>query len=129
MGEGGRRLRWPALLREVLLGKSIVLLLGGLLIGWIALALLSVFTVPLSAFNLKGVLFFALIGLVAPPVVRYLTYIGVERMGAARSDTVRALTPLFAILFATLFLGEKAGAYVLWGTLLIIFGVWLLSRE
>ena len=40
-----------------------------LVIGWIALALLSVFTVPLSAFNLKGVLFFALIGLVAAVAV------------------------------------------------------------
>ena len=36
MADGGRALRWPALLREVLLGKSIVLLLGGLLIGWLA---------------------------------------------------------------------------------------------
>jgi len=36
MAEGGRELRWPALLREVLLGKSIVLLLGGLAIGWLA---------------------------------------------------------------------------------------------
>lgn len=100
-----------------------------LVIGWLALTTIAVATVPLAAFNLKGVLFFALIGLVAPPVVRYLTYIGVERVGAARSDPVRALTPLFAILFAMLFLGEKAGPAVFWGTLLIIFGVYFLSRE
>ena len=100
-----------------------------LIIGWIALTLASLFTVPLSAFNTKGVLFFALIGLVAPPVVRYLTYIGVERLGAARSDPVRALTPLFAVVFAMLFLGEKVGLNAFWGTLLIIGGVWLLSRE
>lgn len=36
MADRGREARWPALLREVLLGKSIVLLLGGLLIGWLA---------------------------------------------------------------------------------------------
>jgi hypothetical protein len=36
MAEGGRDLRWPLLVREVLLGKSIVLLLGGLIIGWLA---------------------------------------------------------------------------------------------
>lgn len=36
MADSGRDARWPALLREVLLGKSIVLLLGGLAIGWLA---------------------------------------------------------------------------------------------
>ena len=36
MADSGREARWPVLLREVLLGKSIVLLLGGLLIGWLA---------------------------------------------------------------------------------------------
>lgn len=36
MAERGRDLGWPALLREILLGKSIVLLLGGLAIGWFA---------------------------------------------------------------------------------------------
>jgi hypothetical protein len=36
MGERARTTHWPALLREILLGKSIVLLLGGLAIGWLA---------------------------------------------------------------------------------------------
>ena len=36
MADGGRESRWPALIKDVLLGKSIVLLLGGLAIGWLA---------------------------------------------------------------------------------------------
>ena len=36
IADSGREARWPLLLREVLLGKSIVLLLGGLAIGWLA---------------------------------------------------------------------------------------------
>ena len=36
MAESGRESRWPALIKEILLGKSIVLLLGGLAIGWLA---------------------------------------------------------------------------------------------
>ena len=36
MAESGRELRWPTLIKEILLGKSIVLLLGGLAIGWLA---------------------------------------------------------------------------------------------
>lgn len=36
MADGGRELRWPALLREIVLGKSIVLLLGGLIVGALA---------------------------------------------------------------------------------------------
>ena len=36
MVDSGRDARWPTLLREILLGKSIVLLLGGLVIGWLA---------------------------------------------------------------------------------------------
>ncbi len=36
MADNARNTRWLALLREILLGKSIVLLLGGLAIGWLA---------------------------------------------------------------------------------------------
>jgi hypothetical protein len=36
MSGGGRESRWPVLLKEVMLGKSIVLLLGGLVIGALA---------------------------------------------------------------------------------------------
>ena len=36
MAESGRESRWPTLIKEILLGKSIVLLLGGLAIGWLA---------------------------------------------------------------------------------------------
>ncbi len=36
MSERGREMNWAALMREILLGKSIVLLLGGLAIGWLA---------------------------------------------------------------------------------------------
>ena len=100
-----------------------------LVVGWVALAITSAILLPANTqFDLRSILFFAGIGLVAPPVVRYLTYIGVDRLGASRSDPVRSLTPFFAILFAILFLREEATIYVFLGAGLIFAGVLLLSR-
>jgi uncharacterized membrane protein len=100
-----------------------------LLIGWLFLAPAALVSSSWADVNLHGVLFFAGIGVVAPPAVRYLTYLGVEKVGASRSDPVRSLTPFFAILFAILFLGESFGWPLVLGTVLIVFGVLMISRE
>src|SRR3972149_3969967 len=64
------------------------------------------------------VLLFVGIGFVMP-VIRTLTYIGIATMGASRSVSLRSSYPLFAALFALIFLGEELKPLVLAGTLLV----------
>lgn len=77
----------------------------------------------------RGVLMFAAIGLVAPPLVRLLTYIGIHRLGASRCDPIRSTQPFFAILFALLLVGERAGPRIWAATALLFLGVLILSRD
>lgn len=98
-----------------------------IVIGWFALLLLSLTFDSFVAVSWQGVAFFSLIGCVAPPLVRYLTYIGVDRVGACRSDLLRSLTPFFAILFATMIFGETIGMTVFAGALLIVSGIALIT--
>lgn len=100
-----------------------------LVIGVIVLGIATATSVPAADFNWAGIGFFALIGMVAPPLVRSLTYIGVDRLGASRSDPVRSLTPFFAILFAAIFLGEVLTLPVILGASLIFAGVVMISRR
>lgn len=100
-----------------------------IVIGAVALGLAAVFFSPWPEnADWRGFAFFAMIGVVAPPVVRYLTYIGIDRLGASRSDPARSLTVFFAIFFAILFLGEPLDLRILVGAAFIFAGVVLLSR-
>jgi len=59
--------------------------------------------------------------------VRQLTYIGIEKIGAARSGPIRASVPLWSAAIAILFLGEKMTAAIAIGTLLVVGGILLIS--
>lgn len=50
-------------------------------------------------------------------------------IGVSRAVPVSCAYPLFAMLFAVLFLGEQVTFFLLLGTLVIIAGTWLISRE
>jgi uncharacterized membrane protein len=99
-----------------------------LVIGWIALSIFTFFLVPAEAYNWQGVLFFAMIGVIAPPIVRYFTYLGIDTLGPAWSDQLRSLTPFFAIFFAIIFLKEPASLWLFLSTAAIFSGVILLVR-
>src|SRR6185295_5314960 len=60
-------------------------------------------------------------------VVRQLTYIGIEKIGAARSGPIRASVPLWSAAVAILFLGERITLPVALGTLLVVGGILLIS--
>jgi drug/metabolite transporter (DMT)-like permease len=63
------------------------------------------------------------------PVIRLFTYAGIHHMGASRGTTVRGSHPLFSVTIAILFLGESANLWILCGTVLIVFGVTLISWQ
>jgi DME family drug/metabolite transporter len=87
----------------------------------IALAFTGIPNTPAFVF-----LIFVIAG-VLQAVVRQLTYIGIEKIGAARSGPIRASVPLWSAAVAVFFLGEKITAAIAAGTLLVFAGILLIS--
>ena len=77
--------------------------------------------------SLTPVLLFMFGGCLGQGVGQLANAIGIEKMGVSRSVPVQSSTPIFSVTFAMIFLGERPGAAVVAGTLLIVAGVCLLS--
>ena len=73
------------------------------------------------------VYFLFIIAGVLQMVVRQLTYIGIEKIGAARSGPIRASVPLWSAAVAIFFLGERITLPIALGTLLVVGGILLIS--
>lgn len=69
---------------------------------------------------------FAIAG-VLQAVVRQLTYIGIEKIGAARSGSIRASVPIWSAAIAIFFLGEQMTAAIALGTTLVVGGILIIS--
>jgi energy-converting hydrogenase Eha subunit A len=65
----------------------------------------------------------------APAIGQTLGYIGMERIGVARSSPIVNTSPMFSSIFAVLFLGEIWLARNIIGTCLVILGVVILSSS
>lgn len=89
--------------------------------------LLLPFFVPLSELWNPAVMLFAAAGVFAPGIGRTLSYLGIERIGVSRSVPIVNSSPIFASIFAVVFLGEVWVVQNVFGTLLVISGVVLLS--
>jgi drug/metabolite transporter, DME family len=66
-------------------------------------------------------------GIFAPGIGRTLSYFGIEKIGVARAVPIVNSSPIFASMFAVLFLGEDWALQNVAGTLLVIAGVVMLS--
>lgn len=93
------------------------------LVLWCALP----FFVPLSALLNPAILIFVAAGIFAPGIGRTLSYVGIERIGVARSVPIVNSSPIFASIFAVIFLAEAWVLQNVIGTLLVIGGIVILS--
>jgi uncharacterized membrane protein len=84
-------------------------------------------TVPLERLWTWKVAPFLLAGFVAPGLARLGLFTGVARIGVARSSSLAAATPLFAILLAVPFLGERPTNLLLMGAACVVTGGVLLA--
>jgi uncharacterized membrane protein len=89
--------------------------------------LLFPFFAPLSALWTPVSLIFVVAGVFAPGIGRTLSYVGIEKIGVARSVPIANSSPIFASVFAVIFLAEVWVAQNIVGTLLVISGVIALS--
>jgi DME family drug/metabolite transporter len=91
--------------------------------------LLTPFFVSLSALWTPAIALFIAAGIFAPGIGRTLSYVGIERIGVARSVPIVNSSPIFASIFAVVFLGETWILQNIIGTLLVISGVVTLSMS
>ncbi|MFN4018473.1 MAG: EamA family transporter [Reyranella sp.] len=96
---------------------------GALVVAWLAALLF----VDWQSFNLDAALIFAGVGCIFPVVVSILAVRSNERLGPAVAGAVGNVTPIFAVLGAVLFLGERLGPLQLAGLAMVVGGVALLA--
>jgi drug/metabolite transporter, DME family len=85
------------------------------------------FFVPLTSLWNPAALIFIAAGIFAPGIGRTLSYVGIEKIGVARSVPIANSSPIFASIFAVFFLAEAWVLQNVIGTLLVISGVIVLS--
>jgi drug/metabolite transporter (DMT)-like permease len=78
------------------------------------------------AVPLAGVLLFTLVG-IFQLAVRLLAYTGVEKIGASRSAALQSVSPLVSAAIAVTFLGEPTTLLIIFGTVLVVVGIVLIS--
>ncbi len=83
--------------------------------------------VPISVLQMPAVGYFVAAGFFAPAIGQTLGYIGMERIGVARSSPIVNTSPIFSSVLAVIFLGEAWGLQNIVGTCLVILGVVILS--
>lgn len=84
-------------------------------------------TIPLDRLWTWRVAPFLVAGVVAPGLARLSLFTGVARIGVARSSSLSASAPLFAIVLAIPFLGERPTSLLLVGTGCVAVGGMLLA--
>ena len=101
--------------------------ISSLLINILFLWGVSILFVPLSSLTTPAILIFVGVGFFQPGLTRLLSYKGIDALGVAITDPIRATTPLFSAIMAIIFLGEEVTLPIVVATLLIIAGITLLS--
>src|SRR6266511_2116972 len=77
--------------------------ISSLLINIIFLWSVSILFVPLSSLSSTSILIFVVVGFFQPGLTRLLSYKGIDALGVAITDPIRATTPLFSAAMAIIF--------------------------
>jgi drug/metabolite transporter, DME family len=101
--------------------------ISSLLINIVFLWTMALILVPIASITLASVAIFVVVGFFQPGLTRLLTYKGINTLGVAITDPIRASTPLFSALMAIVFLGEQITLPIIVATFMIIAGIILLS--
>jgi uncharacterized membrane protein len=83
----------------------------------------------LSSFRSQAIWYFIAGGIFAPGLGRILSYLGIERVGVARSVSIVNSSPLFASILAVFLMEETWTFQNFVGTSLVILGLVILSRS
>lgn len=95
----------------------------------IAIPLLLLFEYPDLHVSFPALVAFMAAGLVGQLVARSTKYLGIQRIGASRTQPITALNVLVASVLAIWFLGETTSAVHLTGIVIAVGGVTVISWE
>ncbi|MFC1814456.1 DMT family transporter [Thermodesulfobacteriota bacterium] len=118
---------------SICIRKGLVLLrpdnaiLISLFINTTTLWILTFFFVPFSYFRSPGLIIFVISGLLTPGLARFIYYTGMEKIGVSIANPLKCTAPLFAALIAIILLKEKLTIPILFETILIVFGIIIIS--
>ena len=84
-------------------------------------------TTSLEFLASPAMFYYLISGCMQPLFARALFYEGITRIGVARAGPLRGIEPLFAGAIAIIFFLEEPGWSVLFGTILIVASLWLIS--
>ena len=91
--------------------------------------MLSPLFVALEGWHAEALLLFAVVGLFYPALVTLLTYESNVRLGPTLTGAVSCTAPLFAVLTAVVFLGERVAPAVATGGAIVVIGLVVLSAR
>lgn len=86
----------------------------------VLLPIAGVVEYPRYGVTLRSLLAFAVAGLLGSLVARVCYFVGIERIGASRTEPLKALFPVVAVGVAVAVLGEHVTAQLLFGVALIL---------
>jgi uncharacterized membrane protein len=89
------------------------------------LSMLLLFDPP--EFNWFAVLYFILAGFMAAVLGRTMNYLSIDKLGVPISTSLIGTNPLFAMIIAIIFLGERVSILTILGSILIIAGIVFMS--
>lgn len=93
----------------------------------VILVILAAFFTPAAELWQPAVAYFLAAGIFAPGIGRTLTYVGIEKIGVARSVPISNASPMFASILAVFVLHEVWKPKNFLGTILVIAGIAVLS--
>ncbi|NLI93359.1 MAG: DMT family transporter [Peptococcaceae bacterium] len=76
----------------------------------------------------EGIIYIILIAVISTVIALITFFMGVERIGPTSTSTISTLEPVVTIIAAVVFLQEKVYWYNLFGGIMILIAVLILSR-
>ena len=77
----------------------------------------------------KSAIAFAGAGLAGTLIGRVAYFEGIQKVGASRSDAIKATTPIIATIIAIVLIGESPSLIHIIGIIAIVVGVWIISLD
>jgi len=83
----------------------------------------------LATLRTDSLLLAALSGIIGLCLGDTMYMLSLSLIGVSKTVPISSIYPLFTMLFAAMFLGERVTSFLLLGTVVIIAGIWLVSQE
>src|SRR6476646_5096457 len=119
----------PVAVRFALVPPVVPAAVGALLMQVATFAVLCAAAALQGGMTLAGVLPFLVAGAIAPGLSNLFITVGIREAGSSRASVAFGTAPLFAVTIAVLGFGERPGAAVLFGAVLIVCGGVALALE